>query len=77
MKFNYIYYILCIAPFAHLFFYQLKIFNSKDSKKCLTVFRSNNLLGFIIFLKILLIKNLIWKKQKFIKGFTEIILKNF
>ncbi len=59
MKFNYIYYILCIAPFAHLFFYQLKIFNSKDPKKCLTVFRSNNLLGFIIFLKILLIKNLI------------------
>ena len=44
MKFNYIYYILCIAPFAHLFFYQLKIFNSKDPKKCLTVFRSNNLL---------------------------------
>jgi 4-hydroxybenzoate polyprenyltransferase len=58
MKFNNIYYFLTIAPFLHLFFYQMKIFNPKSAVSCLKAFKSNNILGLIIFLKILLIKNL-------------------
>tara|TARA_Y100000389_G_scaffold200536_1_gene241181 strand:+ start:47 stop:913 length:867 start_codon:yes stop_codon:yes gene_type:complete len=58
MKFNYIYYFLMIIPFYHLFFYQLKIFKSNDPNNCLKIFKSNNIFGLIIFIKILIIKNL-------------------
>ena len=58
MKFNNIYYFLAFIPFLHLFFYQMKIFNSKDSESCLRVFKSNNMFGLIIFLNILIIKNI-------------------
>ncbi|MDC1178389.1 4-hydroxybenzoate octaprenyltransferase [Candidatus Pelagibacter sp.] len=58
MEFNNIYYFLTFIPFLHLFFYQMKIFNSKDSENCLRVFKSNNMFGLIIFLNILIIKNI-------------------
>jgi 4-hydroxybenzoate polyprenyltransferase len=58
MKFHNIYYFLSIIPFLHLFYYQIKIFKPKDSSSCLRVFKSNNLLGLIIFLNILIAKNL-------------------
>jgi len=58
MKFNNLYYFLTIIPFWHLFFYQMKIFNPKRPVICLKAFKSNNIFGLIIFLKILLIKNL-------------------
>ena len=58
MEFNNIYYFLTFIPFLHLFFYQMKIFNSKDSESCLRVFKSNNMFGLIIFLNILIIKNI-------------------
>ncbi len=58
MNFKFIYYFLILIPFFHLFFYQMKIFNSKDSASCLKAFKSNNLLGLIIFLKILIVKNI-------------------
>ena len=58
MKFNNLYYFLTIIPFWHLFFYQVKIFNPKSPVICLKTFKSNNIFGLIIFLKILLIKNL-------------------
>ena len=54
MKLNNIYFILFIIPIFHLFFYQLKIFNSKNSESCLRAFKSNNFLGLIIFLNILI-----------------------
>ena len=54
MKFSNIYYILLIIPSLHLLFFQIKIFNSKNSKSCLRAFKSNNLLGLIIFLNILI-----------------------
>ena len=56
MKFNNIYYILLTIPFYHLFFYQLKIFDSKDPNNCLKIFKSNNIFGLILFLNILIIK---------------------
>ena len=58
MKFNNLYYFLTIAPFLHLFFYQMKIFKPKSAISCLKAFKSNNIFGLIIFLQILLIKNL-------------------
>ena len=58
MKFNNIYYFLTIIPFLHLFFYQIRIFKSKDPKSCLKMFKSNNVFGLIIFLNLLIIKNL-------------------
>ena len=58
MKFNNIYYFLTIIPFLHLFFYQIKIFKSNNPSSCLRVFKSNNIFGLIIFLNILIIKNL-------------------
>ena len=59
MKFNYIYFVLMLVPIFHLFFYQLKTFNLRDSSSCLKAFKSNNLFGLIIFLNILAGKNLI------------------
>ena len=59
MKFNYIYFVFMLIPIFHLFFYQLKTFNLRDSSSCLKAFKSNNLLGLIIFLNILAGKNLI------------------
>ena len=58
MKFNNVYYLLMIIPLYHLLFYQLKIFKSKDPIDCLKIFKSNNLFGLIIFLNILIIKNI-------------------
>ena len=58
MEFNNLFYFLAIAPFLHLFFYQIKNFKSKDPKNCLKIFKSNNLFGLIIFLNILVIKNI-------------------
>ena len=58
MKLNDVYYFLTIIPFLHLFFYQIKTFNSKDPLNCLKVFKSNNIFGLIIFLNILIVKNL-------------------
>ena len=58
MKFNNIFYFLLIIPFLHLFFYQIKTFKSKDPKNCLKLFKSNNIFGLIIFLNILIVKNL-------------------
>ena len=57
MKFNNLYYLTMIIPFAHLFFYQIPIFKSKDPISCLNVFKSNNIFGLIIFLNILISKN--------------------
>ena len=58
MKFHYSFFILSIIPMFHLFFYQIKIFNSDNPSSCLKAFKSNNLLGLIIFLNILIVKNL-------------------
>ena len=54
MNYNYIYYIGGLIIFYHLFFYQLKAFNSKDVSKCLKIFKSNNSFGFIVLIFILI-----------------------
>ena len=58
MNFHFSYYILSIVPFLHLLFYQIKVFDLNNSISCLKAFKSNNLFGLIIFINILIIKNL-------------------
>ena len=58
MQLNNFYYFLTTIPFLHLFFYQIKIFKSEDPLSCLRAFKSNNIFGLIIFLNILLVKNI-------------------
>ena len=53
MKFSYIYFIFLIVPFLHFFIYQIGNLNIKSSTICLKLFKSNNFLGFIIFLNLL------------------------
>ena len=58
MKFNDLYYFLILIPLAHLFFFQINNFRSKDPKNCLKLFKSNNFLGLMILLNFLIVKNL-------------------
>ena len=58
MKLDNYFYLLLIIPFYHLFFYQMRIFNPKNTHDCLKAFKSNNVFGLIIFLNILIVKNL-------------------
>ena len=53
MNFNFIYFLFLIFPFVHLFFFQLIKLNVKNPNLCLKIFKSNNLLGLIIFLNLL------------------------
>tara|TARA_B100000161_G_scaffold235276_1_gene184570 strand:+ start:39 stop:905 length:867 start_codon:yes stop_codon:yes gene_type:complete len=56
MNFSFTYFLLLLIPIFHLFFFQMKIFDIKNPNSCLIAFKSNNLLGFIIFLIILIVK---------------------
>ena len=58
MNFNISFYLLILIPLIHLFLYQIKIFDINDPASCLKAFKSNNLFGLIIFLNILIVKNL-------------------
>ena len=54
MNFNFLFYVGAIFMIIHLFFYQLKKFNSKNINVCLSIFKSNNLFGFIVLIFIIL-----------------------
>jgi len=54
MNYNYFFYTSLLITIAHLFFYQLKFFNSKNPLMCLKVFKSNNSVGLLIFCNILI-----------------------
>ena len=53
MSFNQLYFLFIIIPIIHLFFYQIKTFDTQNPSSCLKVFKSNNYLGIIIFCNIL------------------------
>ncbi len=53
MDLNYIFFIIIILIFYQLFFYQIRNFKKNKPKLCLKIFKSNNLLGFIVFINIL------------------------
>jgi len=54
MNFNYLFYVGVVFIVAHLFFYQLKNFNSKDVNLCFKIFKSNNLFGLITLISLFL-----------------------
>ena len=53
MKFNTTFYIFLLIPTVHLLFYQIYNFSFNDTKNSLKIFKSNNLLGAIILLNII------------------------
>jgi len=53
MNFSNIFYLFIIIPFCHLFFYQINFLNINKPENCLKIFKSNNILGLIICVNIL------------------------
>ena len=53
MKFNFLFFIILILPFLHLFIYQVKNIKINDASSCLKIFKSNNFFGLLILLTIL------------------------
>jgi len=54
MKFKIFYYLFLIIPIIHLFFFQIKKLNVNNPINCFKKFKSNNFLGLIIFINILI-----------------------
>ena len=54
MSFKYVFFIFMIIPLLHMFFYQIKNLNVKNNLNCLKIFKSNNILGFIIYINIII-----------------------
>ena len=54
MKFSYIYFIFLIIPLLHFFVYQIGRLDIKSPINCLKLFKSNNFLGLIIFLNLII-----------------------
>ena len=54
MSFNLYYFLFSILIFAHLMFYQIKNLEVLDPTKCLKIFKSNNFLGLLVFINILI-----------------------
>ena len=52
MSFSNIFYLFLIIPFCHLFFYQINFLNTNKPEDCLKIFKSNNVLGLIICMNI-------------------------
>ena len=52
MNFDYFFYLSLLICAAHLFIYQVYRFNFKDSLICLGIFKSNNFLGLIVLVNI-------------------------
>ena len=53
MNFSSIFYLFLIIPFCHLFFYQINFLNINKPEDCLKIFKSNNILGLIVCMNIL------------------------
>ena len=54
MNFKIFYYLFIAVPFLHLFIFQLKKLEVNNSNNCLNKFKSNNYLGIIVFINILI-----------------------
>ena len=54
MNFKVLYFISLIITFFHLGFYQIKNLEVLNPNVCLVKFKSNNLLGLIVFINILI-----------------------
>tara|TARA_B100001175_G_scaffold307868_1_gene307564 strand:- start:122 stop:820 length:699 start_codon:yes stop_codon:yes gene_type:complete len=54
MNFKSTFYFTLVIPFYHLFFYQIKPLNTKNPHNCLKIFKSNNFIGLLICINILI-----------------------
>ena len=54
MKFNYLFFIFMFLPILQIFFFQIKKFKKEDPIICLKIFKSNNFLGSLILINILI-----------------------
>ena len=54
MNFNYLFYIFLLIPITHLLFFQVYKINFKDPKNCFEIFKSNNFLGLVMLINILI-----------------------
>jgi len=54
MNFNNLFYLSLLVPIYHLFFFQIKTMDISSPSICLKLFKSNNFLGLIIFLNLLI-----------------------
>jgi len=48
MKFKFLYYVFLLVPIFNMFFLQIKNFRIEDPANCLSLFKKNNFLGFLI-----------------------------
>ena len=53
-KYNIFYFMLQLIISFQLFYYQVYKLNIKNSKLCLNIFKSNNVLGFLVFLNLII-----------------------
>ena len=53
MKFGNLFYLTLLITSLHLFFYQIKSLNTKVPENCLKLFKSNNVLGLLVYINIL------------------------
>ncbi len=54
MKFNSFFYLIFILIVLQMFYFQLKKLDIKKSLECLNIFKSNNLLGLLVFISLVL-----------------------
>ena len=54
MDFNFFYFLFLIIPAAQLFLFQIRSFDSNNPSTCLKIFKSNNYIGLMIFINILI-----------------------
>ena len=54
MNFKHLYFLFLIFPIIHLIFFQIKKVDIENPKICLSIFKSNNFLGFLIYVNILI-----------------------
>ena len=54
MKFGIFYFLFSLFPFLHLNFFQIKKLNYDSSESCLSKFKSNNFLGLLVLINILI-----------------------
>ena len=54
MKFKIFYFLFTIIPFLHLYLFQVKKLNFNSPDSCLSKFKSNNFLGLVILINILI-----------------------
>ena len=54
MNFDYLFYIFLLISMMHLLLFQVYKLNFKDPKNCFKIFKSNNFLGFFIFINLLI-----------------------